>query len=479
MSNEEYQDEIGEFDEEGNMLFRNTSSNGRFHSDWCSMMYSRLKLAHNLLSNDGVIFISIDDNEVDNLRKICDEVYGEVNFIANLVWKSKSGGSNDTGGIAIDTEYILVYAKSKTNLKLNLDKNAEVSSSYNLVDENGKRYGLDRLDKQSLGYHDSLDFPIIGPDGKEYVVEHKNPNVKKARWRWSKETVKEKYNELVFKYPYVYTKNYEKDGYVYRNLLVDEKYGRTRTGKTTFADLFDGISIFSFPKPYVLIEHIVNMICDNDSMVLDFFSGSATTAHAVMKLNAEDGGNRKFIMIQLPEETDEDSEAYKAGYENICEIGKERIRRAGTKIKEETGKDIDYGFRVLKLSDSNMKDVFYNPEEYTQKMLLDNTSNIKNDRTEDDLLFSSLIERGVPLNKSYRKEKIDGHNVIIYNEEGEAPEFVACFDKKISEKCITEIAKMKPLKAVFRDSSFENSASRINLEELFKMYSKETKIKVM
>lgn len=471
-SQQEENEQMGMYDEDDNRLFKNTDSNGRFHSDWCSMMYPRLMLARNLLSDDGVIFISIDDNEQANLKKICDEVFGESSFVASMIWKSKSGGANDVSIIACDSEYVLVYGKNIEKLFFNLDKNAEVTTSYNQTDENGKKYSLDRLDKQSLGYQPSLDFPITGPDGRIYTVEHKNPAVKVARWRWSKDTVKERYNELVFKYPYVYTKNYEKDGIVPRNLMIEERFGRTRTGKTEVAALFDKVAYFNFPKPTKLIKFLIEIASNVDSVILDFFSGSATTAHAVMQLNAEDNGHRKFIMVQLPETCDEQSEAYKAGYKTICEIGKERIRRAGEKIKAENGlaaQNLDIGFRVLKLADSNMKDVYYAADEYTQADLLDMVSNIKDDRTDLDLLFGCLIDWGLPLSLPYTSEKIEGCTVHTYND----GDLIACFDNNIPESVIREIAKRKPLRAVFRDSGFADSPSKINVFEIFKLYMPE------
>lgn len=471
-SQQEENEQMGMYDEDENRLFKNIDSNGRFHSDWCSMMYPRLMLARNLLSDDGVIFISIDDNEQANLKKICDEVFGESSFVASMIWKSKSGGANDVSIIACDSEYVLVYGKNIEKLFFNLDKNAEVTTSYNQTDENGKKYSLDRLDKQSLGYQPSLDFPITGPDGRIYTVEHKNPAVKVARWRWSKDTVKERYNELVFKYPYVYTKNYEKDGIVPRNLMIEERFGRTRTGKTEVAALFDKVTYFNFPKPTKLIKFLIEIASNVDSVILDFFSGSATTAHAVMQLNAEDGGHRKFIMVQLPEPCDEQSEAYKAGYKNICEIGKERIRRAGEKIKAESGltaQNLDVGFRVLKLADSNMKDVYYAADDYKQADLLDMVSNIKDDRTDLDLLFGCLIDWGVPLSMSYKSEQLDGCTVHVYND----GDLVACFDETIPESVVRKIAERKPLRTVFRDSGFADSPAKINMYEIFKIYMPE------
>lgn len=267
-----------------------------------SMLYPRLMLAKQILSDSGVIFCSIDDKNQAYVKCLFDEVFGEGNFVANLVWKSKSGGANDSRFFAIDHEYILVYAKNGNSFQLQKDKNAEVTTSYNLEDENGK-YALDRLDKQSLGYLESLDFPIKGPDGKEYRVFHKDPNNKIARWRWGKETVQQRYNELVFKNGYVYTKNYQKEGSIPRSLLTDERFGRTRTGKTIAVDIF-GIQLFDNPKPIQLIQHLLNISASPDAIVLDFFAGSGTTGHAVLDLNKQDGGNRTFILCQLNEKTD-------------------------------------------------------------------------------------------------------------------------------------------------------------------------------
>lgn len=513
---DEYADNSGQYDDQGNRLVQNTESNGRFHTDWLNMIYPRLRLAKDLLSDDGVIFISIDDNEVENLKKVCDEIFGESNFIASLIWKSKSGGANDVSTIACDSEYVLVYSKNIDNCTFNLDTEAQVTTSYNQTDADGRRYSLDRLDKQSLGYQLSLDFPIVGPDGKTYVVEHKNPNNKVARWRWSKETVRERYNELVFKYPYVYTKNYEKEGTVARNLLIEDRFGRTRTGKTEVAELFEKIAFFSFPKPTKLIRYLIGLITNGNDIILDFFSGSATTAHAVMQLNAEDGGKRKFIMVQLPEPCDEKSEAYKAGYKNICEIGKERIRRAGKKILELNeslkktrmidtdeqlnvlealkGNDnavmdfiktqsivdmsrnnLDIGFRVLKLDSSNMKDVYYKPEQYSQSLLSSFEDNIKEDRTPLDLLFQVMLELGKPLSAKIEKKEIAGKKVFIVDDN----DLIACFDNNITDEVVKTIAQLKPLYAVFRDSSLADDSTAANFEQIFNTYSPNTVRKVL
>ena len=320
MSSDEYEEARGAVDELGNRYTMNYETSGRFHSDWCNMIYPRLMVARSLLKEDGVIFISIDDNEVDNLQKVCNEIFGETNFIANLIWKSKSGGANDSKYFAIDHEYILTLAKDCTKFILNIDKEATVTTSYNRRDEKGE-YSLDRLDKQSIRYSQSLDYEIVGPDGTVYRPKHKDPNHPNATWRWSKKNVDENYNQLVFENGCVYTKNYKKEGAIARSLMLEDRFGRTRTGKTDCFALFNR-DYFSNPKPYKLIRYLNIIATNKDSIILDFFSGSATTAHAVMQLNAEDGGNRKFIMVQLPEETPDDSEARKAGYKTIGEIGK-------------------------------------------------------------------------------------------------------------------------------------------------------------
>ena len=478
MESEEWKVESGEWSEEGDRLFKNTDTNGRFHSDWCSMIYSRLLLARNLLTDDGVIFISIDDNEQENLKKLCDEVFGRTNFIANLIWKSKSGGANDSRFFAVDHEYIVVYAKSASGFNLNVDKEATVTTSYNRKDDRGY-YALDRLDKQSIRYSEALDYEIIGPDGQSYRPKHKDPKHPNATWRWSKKNVEEHYSDLVFENGCIYTKNYKKDGAIARSLLLEDRFGRTRTGKTDCYELFNR-DYFSNPKPYKLIRYLQIIASDKDSVILDFFSGSATTAHAVMQLNAEDGGHRKFIMVQLPEPCDEKSEAYKAGYKNICEIGKERIRRAGEKILKEQlannnstlnspNSKLDIGFRVLKLDSTNMKDVYYAPSDYDQDFLHQLESNIKDDRTDLDLLFGCLIDWGLPLSLPYKSEQIDGCTVHTYND----GDLIACFDANVPESVVKEIAQRKPLRAVFRDSGFASSPEKINMFEIFKLYMPE------
>lgn len=465
VDSEQYVVDKGDRDTEGYRYRKNSDVSGRFHSDWCSMMYSRLLVARSLLTEDGVIFISIDDNEVHNLRKICDEVLGARNFVAELVWKSKSGGANDSRFFATDHEYVLTYAKNTDSLSINIDKNATVTTVYNQKDEKGE-YSLDRLDKQSLGYIESLDFPIIAPDGTTYTVYHRNPNQKIARWRWSKETVEKRFNELVFKDGNVYTKNYKKEGSIPRSLLIEERFGRTRTGKTDFTSLFEG-AYFSAPKPYKLVYFLTNIGTSPDSLILDFFSGSATTAHAVMQLNAEDGGKRKYIMVQYDEKTPEKSEARKAGYKNICEIGKERIRRAGKKIKEEsplTTQHLDTGFRVFRLSSSNYEDVTKQPSEYDQRTLDLFADNIKADRTDLDLLFGAMLSWGVQLSLSMATEEVDGCKIYTVDDGG----LVACFAENITENVAKAMADKLPVRVLFRDSCFSEDKTKINIIELFK-----------
>ena len=475
VESEEWNEMSGDYDEQGNRLVQNTESNGRFHTDWLNMIYPRLKVAKDLLSDDGVIFISIDDCEIENATKLCNEIFGESNFIANLIWKSKSGGANDSRFFAVDHEYVLVYAKSAEHFRLNIDKEATVTTAYNRSDERGE-YALDRLDKQSIRYSEALDYDIIGPDGTIYRPKHKDPTHPNATWRWGKKNVEEHYDELVFENGCVYTKNYKKDGAIARSLLLEDRFGRTRTGKTDCFELFNR-DYFSNPKPYKLIRYLQIIASDKDSIVLDFFSGSATTAQAVMQLNAEDGGNRKFIMVQLPEKCDEKSEAYKAGYKTICDIGKERIRRAGKKIKDEnpsvTGFDV--GFRVLKLDSSNMKDVYYKPEDYSQGFLESLEDNIKADRTPLDLLFQVMLDLGKPLSAKIEEKDIAGKHVFVVDDN----DLVACFDSNVTEDVVKTIAQLKPLYAVFRDRGLSSDSVGANFDQIFATYSPNTTRKVL
>lgn len=475
MTSEEYAEENGEIDDSGNRMFKNTDSNGRFHSDWCSMMYSRLLLARNLLSDDGVILISIDDNELENLKKCCEEIFGESNFIANIIWKHTQQSKNDEPHFSRQYNHTLMYAKSKSTLPhFYFARTEEDNKNYSNPDSDPK--GLWRSgDVRSPNYRKTLCYTITAPNGN--VIQPPANG-----WRWSEDSLKEKIStgEIKFKDDNcgIIRKIYlcDQPGRTPENLWEGNQFGTTRQAAAMIKELFDGIQVFDTPKPCELIKKMLEIASTKNSIVLDFFSGSATTAHAVMQLNAEDGGNRKFIMVQLPEACDGKSEAFKAGYKNICEIGKERIRRAAKKIHEEHPEaKFDDGFRVLKLADSNMNDVYYSVNEYSQNLLSMLESNIKSDRTDLDLLFGCLLEWGLPLSLPYSSETIDGYTVHNYNE----GDLIACFDENIPESVIRAIAKKRPLRAVFRDSGFANSPSKINVGEIFKMLAPDTRVKVI
>ena len=481
----------GNIDEEGYRYRRNLDSNGRFHSDWCSMMYSRLLVAHSLLKEDGVIFISIDDNEVHNLRKICDEIFGAGNFVAELNWRKKTG-ANDAKDIAIVTEVILLYAKNhEQTIKAEIWKRDEDSinqSRYNLsdefVNERGKFY-YDTLDRGGLQYSDSLNYGIEAPDGGIIYPNGRDTFVNDGWiWKWSKEKIKWGLDNKFLSFVKsskskgsAYTIKYKVYQLVDNEGLVREKSGRAfmnlilnpinQIGNKEMKELFDGGSPFSNPKPVGLIKFLLNIIKPSDSLILDFFSGSATTAHAVMQLNAEDGGKRKYICVQLPEETPEGSEARKAGYATIPEIAKERIRRAGRKIKEEsqlTTQDLDTGFRVFRIDSGNYKDVTKQPNEYDQQMLDLFVDNIKADRTDLDLLFGAMLAWGVQLSLPMTTEEVDGCKIYAVDGNG----LVACFAENISENVVQAIAAKQPLRVLFRDSCFDEDKTKINIFERFK-----------
>ena len=528
-SQEEENEQMGMYDEDENRLFKNTDTNGRFHSDWCSMIYSRLMLARNLLNQTGCVFVSISDIEITNLRRICDEIFGSSNFVADLIWANKEGGgSSDSKLFRIKHEHILCYCKDINQISI-IGVPISNANRYKGSDEyestRGKYY-LQKLGMGSIQYSISLDYPIEAPDGS-FVMPADNNNGRKACWRWSQEKFNRNKERGFIEIKKdssglwtVYTKQYmncDNEGNLIertqRPMGIIDEYSSTQASK--LLESMQLGSFFSYSKPVDLIKYLIARLDLADGIVLDFFSGSATTAHAVMQLNAEDGGHRKFIMVQLPEKCDEKSEAYKAGYKTICEIGKERIRRAGMKIKdnlEQNGTDIqhlhkefkkaptknicgfdvpiiparwskadeteenrklseslDIGFRVLKLDDTNMKDVYYAPDDYDQGMLAGLESNIKDDRTDLDLLFGCLIDWGLPLSLPYKSEKIDGCIVHTYND----GDLIACFDANIPESVVKEIAKRKPLRAVFRDSGFASSPEKINVFEIFKLYMPE------
>ena len=489
---EEYDEEIGLYDEDGRLLFKNTETNGRFHSDWCSMIYSRLILARNLLSEDGAIFISIDDNEVENLKKICNEVFGESNFIGQWNWYKSATPPNLSKKIKKNVEYILCYEKRHTSIKYKGLKKSSPSSNGLLnqtnrfatlsfpagVVESGLPDGIYKAGSYGTSNYEINLLDDVSVQNGVFADEFRL----QAKFKWGQENLlKEIANGTKISIrTKSFSPSYEKVDYdpevppnfIDKSVNVDttEQAGKMLTA------LFDNVKVFDYPKPVDLIEYLINFICDEDDIVLDFFSGSATTAHAVMSANAKQNMNRKFILVQLPEETTEGSPANDAGYKNICDIGEERIRRAGKKILTEyEGTNVDIGFRVFKLDESNMNDVYYSAEEYTQNLLTMLETNIKQDRSDMDLLFGCLLDWGLPISLPYSTETIDGKNVHIYND----GDLVACFEEKISENVIREIAKMQPLRAVFRDGSFDGSPAKINVEEIFKMLAPDTRIKVI
>lgn len=475
-SQEEENEQMGMYDEDENRLFKNTDTNGRFHSDWCSMIYSRLMLARNLLTDDGVIFVSIDDNEQENLKKICDEVFGGHNFIAQIVWQKRT--SPDARRIiSAGHEYVFAYVKDETlghsvlnALPFDKDDYARYKNPDN--DPNGPWISTDCTAQGGHGTKEQF-YDLVTPAGRVVKLQEG------LCWRYTKRRMDEEIaaGHIWFGadgkgVPRKKTYLADRSGKTMWTWWPNSEVGHTQEATKEVSAILGQSGLMDFPKPLRLMKRMVSIATENDSIILDFFSGSATTAHAVMQLNAEDGGHRKFIMVQLPEKCDETSEAYKAGYKNICEIGKERIRRAGDKIKSEspmTTQDLDIGFRVLKLDDTNMKDVYYAPDDYDQGMLAGLESNIKDDRTDLDLLFGCLIDWGLPLSLPYKSEQIDGCTVHTYND----GDLIACFDTNILESVVKEIAQRKPLRAVFRDSGFASSPEKINVFEIFKLYMPE------
>ncbi len=530
-STEEYLANSGQYDEEDNRLIANTESNGRFHTDWLNMIYPRLKLAKDLLSDDGVIFISIDDNEVDNLKKICDEVFSESNHQATISYVRKTSGKQDSTNFMKSTEFILVYSKSSLWECKPLLAEDKVTDRYNKADEDGRKYRETDLRKTGSGDRRE-DRPLMwypfyfNPQTNDLQVAEKTdssfvekgyveifpikPDGSEGRWRWGYATA---INNLSFLVARIMPKYKDEDKYtVYEKDYID-KNGDVRTVKEhtswdrkafnsdnamlEFKNLGFSNQLFPFPKSSALIKHMVYLADVKDGYILDFFSGSATTAQAIMQLNIEDGGNRKFIMVQLPEETAEKSEAYKAGYKNICEIGKERIRRAGSKILEEAQKEtveaamyldgyevdnvvnknksLDVGFRVLKLDSTNMKDVYYNPEEFEATLFDTLEDNIKEDRTPEDLLFQVMLDLGILLSSKIEETEIAGKKVFNV-----ADNFlIACFDENVTDETITAIAKQKPYYFVMRDSSMASDSVATNFDQIFATYSPDTVRKVL
>ena len=513
-SAEEYLAHSGQFDEEGNRLVANTESNGRFHTDWLNMIYPRLKLARDLLTDDGVIFISIDDNEVENLRKACDEVFGSSNFIANMIWQQGKKSSGNL--IGINHEYLLVYAKNRTIIDTPetsfKQKKEGLEKIYSRYEQLKRQYGDDykKIESGMKEFYSSLSetdpayshrlYCLVderglfqsdnsaAPDKPEsrshrpliHPITKKPTAVPAMGWRFTDKTLDElvangyvHFGEDETKVPRIkrYLREYEYE------MPATVFYKPGAAASSELQKLF-GKKIFDNPKDRNEIKRIINFAVKDQDIVLDFFSGSATTAHAVMQLNAEDDGNRRFIMIQLPEETDAKSEAYKAGYKTICEIGKERIRRAGAKIKEENGimaQNLDIGFRVLKLDSSNMQEVYYNPVAMTQDLLASTIDNVKADRTPLDLLFQVMLDLGVELSAKIEEHTVSGKTYYTVN----GNDIIACFDDDIDNDVITSIAKQNPLYAVFKDKSFATDSVGINNEQLFKTYSPSTVVKVI
>lgn len=491
-SREDFEATNGAFDEEGNQLIdpmqRNTESNGRFHTDWLNMIYPRLKVARDLLTEDGVIFISIDDNEKENLSKICDEIFGEDNFIASFPWRKRTAKTDVPFGISQDHEWIIAYARSASFIGAVQGKGRKYFETEDLP---GRPWRVHDLTKQTTASErPNSFFTIVNPKtGEKYPA---NPN---ATWRITVDTIDDyiAQNRIVFPGDYSFlriskpvlrywkaddeAKAGENFGKIAVSTLLPESVGMSLDGTREITNLFDG-KIFSFPKPSSLISFFCKICNDKEALILDFFSGSATTAHAVMKLNAEDGGKRKFIMVQLPEVTEEKSEARKAGYENICEIGKERIRRAGKKIKEEVGlqgQDLDTGFRVLKLDSSNMEDVFYTPEDFDAKNIFTTVDNVKPDRTPLDLLFQVMPELNIELSAKIEEKSINGKQVLFVDD----TYLIATFDTDVNESTVTDIAKMKPQYFVMRDASAANDNVLDNFEQIFRHYSPETIRKIL
>ena len=476
----EYLANSGQFDEQGNRLVTNTESNGRFHTDWLNMIYPRLKVARDLLTEDGVIFISIDDNEVENLRKVCDEIFGKSNFIATLVWERAYSPKNDAKYISNSHDYVLMYAKSAANFVIGrLERTAEANARYSNPD-NDPRGVWKPSDMSVKTYNAECDYSITTPSGR--VVE---PPAGRC-WRLSRNAFRERLqdNRIWFgsdgsSVPCIkrFITELKHDGMAPTSILFYKDVGHSQEGAQEVVSLFGDKGVFDGPKPVRLLERLITLAnLKEDSIVLDFFSGSATTAHAVMKKNVEKEKNCRFIMVQLPEEVSDKKKDQ--GYKNICEIGKERIRRAGAKIKEENpekAQNLDTGFRVLKLDSSNMKDVFYSPKETSQLEMFTLVDNVKDDRTSGDLLFQVMLELGATLDSKIEESVVDGKT--IYNVADGY--LVACFDQEVSDDVVKAIAKMQPTYAVLRDTSLANDATATNFEQIFKTYAPNTTTKIL
>lgn len=479
-SSEEYLANSGQFDEQGNRMFTNAESNGRFHTDWLNMIYPRLKVARDLLTDDGVIFISIDDNEVENLRKVCDEVFGEQNFIATLIWERAFAPKNDAKFISSSHDYIVMCAKRIENFKIGrLERTQEANARYSNPD-NDPRGVWTSGDMLVKTYNKSCDYPITTPSGK--IV---NP-VPGRCWRFSEESFLEKVkdNRIWFGpegngVPRVkrFLSELKFEGMAPTSILFHKEVGHSQEGSKEVTTLFGDKGVFDGPKPVRLLQRLLTLAnLDDNSIILDFFSGSASTAHAVMKMNVEKNKHCSFVMVQLPEHISEKKK--EQGYETVCEIGKERIRRAGKKIKEEsplTTQDLDTGFRVLKLDSTNMQDIYYSPKDISQADLFSQVDNVKPDRTGEDLLFQVMLELGATLDSKIETTTVAGKT--IYNvAEGY---LVACFDPDVTDDVVKSIAQMQPAYAVLRDTSMKDDSTATNFEQIFKTYSPDTVTKIL
>lgn len=510
---EDYKDNSGQFDDEGNRLVKNLESNGRFHTDWLNMMYPRLKLARDLLTDDGVIFINIDDNEVENLKKCCNEIFGEKNVIAQLVWEKKKKGAFLNKNYTNMKEYILVCAKNYRCFKGlvgEINKNTETYPCIKTTNARGTRI----IRKGTISKYKIRDYCIskntrISAGNMELIFMDEaiikngilqNDVIIDSNWIYNQKSLDEYSKQgLIYITQDLYIRRivnesrvkmlkdllvrldsneYNKDILPKDRNLNGDGWGTNEDANNELHMIFKKQNLFEFPKPSKLVAKIIYSILDTECIVLDFFSGSSTTAHAVMQLNAEDGGHRKFIMVQIPEKIEEHKEAFKAGYKNICEIGKERIRRVGAKIKEGYGEkvtDLDIGFRVLKCDSSNMKEVYYNPSDFQESYLESLADNIKEDRSPEDLLFQVMLDLGVLLSSKIKEKVIDGKKVFSVND----GYLIACFDDDINERTVEAIAKMKPYYAVFRDSGYSSDSVATNFEQIFNSYSPNTERRVL
>ncbi|ASW12755.1 site-specific DNA-methyltransferase [Lactobacillus delbrueckii subsp. lactis DSM 20072] len=477
-SSDEYADNSGQTDEEGNRLVQNSESNGRFHTDWLNMIYPRLRLARDFLTDDGVIFISIDDNEQENLKKVCDEIFGSNNFLAQVVWERAYAPINLKKNFSVSHDYILVYGKDSSIIQTNgIARTDESDNRYQNPDNDPR--GPWKSSDLSVGPAVKANiYPITTPSGR--VVE---PPAGRS-WRLSRHAFRERLqdNRIWFgkngdAIPSMkrFKSELRKSGITPMTIWNYKEVGHSQSATQDLQKLMGGKKYFDYPKPVPLIQRCIQLYTEEDSIVMDFFAGSATTAHAVMQQNAEDGGKRQYILVQIPEKTDPKKDAFQDGYKTICDIGEERIRRAGKKIKEETDADIDYGFRCFKVDSSNMKDVYHAPADVEQLSLDCFEDNIKEDRTLEDLLIQVMLDLGILLSSDIETQEIAGKKVFSVADDY----LLACFDKDVTEETVIEIAKKKPFYAVFRDNSMANDSVAANFEQIFETYSPETVRKVL